>query len=66
MSKLVGMLRGRKVYDNDPRLIELECNVDYAPVRAATSERFSRTRCDYCKRTSNDSRECESCGAPLA
>lgn len=65
MSKLVGVLRGKKIYDNDPRLVQLQGEVEYIAVRNDTTARFALSRCDYCGCYSNNVRKCDSCGAPL-
>lgn len=65
MSKPVGMLRGKKIYDNDPRLVDLVCDVEYIAVYGNGSALRIEARCDYCGRTNKLSGDCQSCGAPL-
>ena len=65
MSEIVGMLRGRKVYEDDRRLAQLQRDMEYIPVYGTTVAAASESRCEHCKRTNRNRTDCESCGAPL-
>jgi hypothetical protein len=65
MSKLVGLLRGKKIYDNDPLLVRLQCDVEYIPIHDPAMVVHRAFRCDFCGRTSDGGNECRSCGALL-
>lgn len=64
MSKLVGILHGKKIYDNNPALTKLMCDTSYIPVYDAFVGLATGDRCDYCGRICKDGEECKSCGAP--
>jgi hypothetical protein len=62
MSRLFGVLNGRKIYDDDPDLTTYQCNVEYVAIRSPVMP--EATRCDYCGRKVTGD-ECKGCGAPV-
>lgn len=65
MSELLGILRGKKIYSDNPKLTQLLSEVEYVPVHGSIYGGMKETRCDYCGRTNEKGKACESCGAPL-
>lgn len=65
MRKLAGILRGKKIYDDDPNLTRLQCETEYIAVWGNGTTWRGELRCAYCGRTGKEGNECKACGAPL-
>lgn len=51
MSEIVGMLRERKIYADDPALTRLQCDVEYIPIWGSKfADASNGVRCDYCRK----------------
>lgn len=63
MSKPVGVIDGRKIYDNHPALVEIQRRANYYAFLAGSIT--VKMCCEYCGRVYDEGNTCVSCGAPL-
>lgn len=63
MSKLVGVIDGRKIYDDHPILAELQRRAEFHAVWSGSVT--VKRRCQYCGRIYDTGNTCVSCGAPV-
>lgn len=66
MGKVIGVLRDRKIYDDDPKLTQLLCDAAFVPYSTSHYSGISQVRCDYCGRVGKSGNDCASCGASNA
>lgn len=63
-AKIVGVLRGKEVRENE-LTNDILCDADYAPIRAYLTDLGEVVRCEYCQRKAGSENTCRGCGAPL-
>lgn len=65
MSKVVGIVNGQKIYDDNLRLVHWQQNVEYIPVTWSLDD-IAMSHCEYCGSMIKGQGDCWWCGAPLS